>query len=311
LQNPSLSGERIVITGANSAVGQAILRTGTDRAPAPAFVAAVRSEGAIKELPARPDVTAVRIAYDDPASLRSALTGASAVVHLAGTLIERPHSTYEHANVETTRAVADAAIACGVAKFVLVSAVAADPASRNAYWRSKGRAEEVVRAAGLAHTILRVPLLLGPGTEGTAALQRHLTHLSVTLPGGGTHLQQPLFVDDLARAVVAAAVPSVARNRTLDLIGPDVIKDREILERAARLRGRTLQIRSMPIVLLKAGLGIRQLFNRFGFTATVLEVITTDTRLDPRPAAAELGVRLTGLDEMIRHSLEGPARKRA
>ena len=213
--------------------------------------------------------------------------------------------------MQTTRAVVDAAAACGVATFVLVSAVGANVQSTNAYWRSKGQAEEIVRAGSFAHTILRVPLLLGPGTEGTAALQRHLSHPTVTLPGGGVHLQQPLFVDDLALAALAAAEPRVARNTTLDLVGPEVIKDREILQRAARIRGRALQIKSTPIALLKAGLGIRQLFNRFGFTATVLEVITTDTNLDHRPAASALGIQLTGLDAMIARSLEAPARRRA
>ncbi len=41
-----------------------------------------------------------------------------------------------------------------------------------------------------------------------------------------------------------------------------------------------------------------------GFSPDVLEVITADTSLDPNIAAAELGIELTGLDEMIQHSLE-------
>lgn len=40
-----------------------------------------------------------------------------------------------------------------------------------------------------------------------------------------------------------------------------------------------------------------------GFSVAVLEVITADTRLDPQPAASELGIRLTGIDEMIQNSL--------
>jgi hypothetical protein len=35
-----------------------------------------------------------------------------------------------------------------------------------------------------------------------------------------------------------------------------------------------------------------------------LEVLTTDTRLDPAPAARALGLTLTSLDDMIRESLE-------
>ena len=253
----------------------------------------------------------MRISYDDPASLKAAFTGAAAVIHLAGTLVERPDSTYEIANVETTRAVAEAAAFCGVGKLVFVSANGADPRSRNRYWRSKGDAEVVVRASTCEHTILRAPLLLGPGTEGTAALQRHLRKETVVLPGGGRHLQQPLHVDDLARASMVAAGLGIAKNRTLELVGPVSLPDRELLVRAAKVLGRTLRIRSLPLVPLRLVLAVRRRFSGGGFSPDVLEVITANTQLDPLPAAAELGIQLTGVDEMISQSLTAPAARRA
>ena len=190
-QEPSLMLTRVVITGANSAVGQALLRRLAQH-PDLALVAAVRSERAMKDLPPLPPDQRARIDYDDAASLRAAFTGADAVVHLAGTLIEKPGSTYEIANVQTTRAVVAAAKASGVRKLVLVSAIGADSKSGNRYFRTKGEAEDAVRESGLAYTILRAPLLLGPGTEGTAAVERHLRKPTVTLPGGGANWQQPL-----------------------------------------------------------------------------------------------------------------------
>jgi len=295
---------RIVITAANGAVGQAILALGArEREPPITLVAAVRSDRAAKELPPLPDHQIARISYDNLASLKAAFAGASAVIHLAGVLVEQPGSTYEKAHIETTRNVAEAAANSGVGKLVYVSAIGADEASSNRYWRTKGAAEALVRACGCAHTILRVPLLLGPKTEGAAALQRHLSRPSVMLPGGGRNLQQPLHVDDLARAAILAADPLVAKNRSLDLVGPVSLPDREILERAAKLLGRDVRIRSIPTGLLRFALTLRQSIGRSGFSPDVLEVITADTRLDPTPAATELGVRLTGLDEMIAQSL--------
>ena len=231
---------RVVVTGANSAVGQAILRIAAaeQRERPLTVVAAVRSERAARDLAALAPTLVVRIDYSDLATLTSAFTGASAVIHLAGTLIERGDSTYERANVQTARAVAEVAERAGVEKVVLVSATFADPGSSNRYWKSKGQAEDAIRQGRCAHTILRAPLLLGPGTEATAALQRHVGAERVILPGGGRNRQQPLDVDDLARAALRATDPSVARNRTLDLVGPVSILDREIVERAARLRGR-------------------------------------------------------------------------
>ena len=120
---------KIVITGANSAVGQAILRCGPKhQVTTNTFVAAVRSARAAEQI--RLGSTnadgVVRISYDDPGSLDAAFQGAFAVIHLAGILIETPDSTYEQANVASTRGVVEAAKRSGVQKIVLVSATGAD-----------------------------------------------------------------------------------------------------------------------------------------------------------------------------------------
>ena len=103
---------KIVITGANSAVGQAILRCGPKHEDATiTFVAAVRSARAAEQIRSETGNAAgvVRISYDDPGSLDAAFQGAFAVIHLAGILIETPESRYEQANVGSTRAVVEAA----------------------------------------------------------------------------------------------------------------------------------------------------------------------------------------------------------
>ena len=135
---------KVVITGANGAVGQAILRCGPKREGAPiTFVAAVRSAPAAEQVRSQSGDGhgVVQISYDDPASLDAAFQGASAVIQLAGILVESPGSTYEQANVAPTRSVVEAAKRSGVRKFVLVSATGADEKSPNRYYRTKGQAE--------------------------------------------------------------------------------------------------------------------------------------------------------------------------
>src|SRR6201998_2898041 len=167
---------KVVVTGANSAVGRAILKCGPKVAVTPTtFVAAVRSDRAAEQI--RPQLNSsndlVRISYDDPASLDAAFQGAAAVIHLPGILVERTDSTYEQANVASTRSVVESAKRAGVQKLILVSATGADETSSNRYYRTKGQAESFLRASGLAYSVLRVPLLLGPGTAGAAALRRN------------------------------------------------------------------------------------------------------------------------------------------
>jgi uncharacterized protein YbjT (DUF2867 family) len=297
---------RIVVTGANSATGQAILRCASENGAAPtSLIAAVRSERAAAEIqPLLGDGrTAVRISYDDPTSLDAAFRGASAIIHLPGILVEGPGSSYQQANVAPARSVVEAAKRCAVEKFVLVSATWADEKSSNGYYRSKGEAEALVRSSGLCYTILRAPLLLGPGTEGTAALARNASGPKAKLVGGGRNFQQPLYVNDLARAAIAAAQPLIACNRTLDLVGPVSLPERELVERAARLLGRDVRVSSIPKRLLRFSLAVRRRFSGPGFSADVIDVITADTRLDSGPVANELGIRLTGIEEMIKNSL--------
>lgn len=294
---------RTIITAANSASGQAILRCASEHTgPLIAAVRSDRAADAIRPLLANGS-SVVRISYDDPASLDAAFRGAAAVIHLAGILVERPGSTYQQANVDPARQVVDAAKRAAVEKFVLVSSIGADEKSSNGYYRSKGQAEALVRASGLCYTIIRAPLLLGPATEGSAALARNSNGPKAKLIGGGRNFQQPLYVDDLARAAIAATQPSVARNRTLDLAGPVSLTERELVERAACLCGRQVRISSIPKGLLSFALAIRQRLSGPGFSPDVVEVITANTRLDPRPAVSELGICLTGIDEMIKGSL--------
>ena len=270
-----------------------------------ALVAAVRSDRAADEI--RPflveGTSLAKVSYDDPSSLDAAFRGASAVIHLAGILVESPGSTYAQANVAPARSVVEAAKRAAAKKFVLVSATGADEKSSNGYYRTKGQAEALVRTSGLCYTILRAPLLLGPATEGAAGLARNARGPKAKLIGGGRNFQQPLYVDDLARAAIAATQPSVARNRTLDLVGPVSLPERELVERAARLLGHPVQVSSIPKGLLSFMLAIRQRVSGPGFSADAVEVITANTRLDSRPAASELGIHLTGIDEMIKGSL--------
>jgi NADH dehydrogenase len=297
----------VAITGANSAVGQAILRCGPQQAGSATFIAMVRSSHAADQL--RRQVygdgaaRVVQASYDDPGSLDAVFKGASAVIHLAGILVEKPGSSYEQANVVSTRSVVEAAERGSVQKLVLISATAADENSSNRYYRTKGQAEALVRASGLPYTVLRAPLLLGPSTAGAASLKRNLHSGKAKLIGGGRNFQQPLYVDDLARAAIAACEPAVAKNLILDVVGPVSLPERELVERAASLLGRKVQIRSVSKGLLSLLLAARSCFAKPGFSRDALEVITSDTRLDPQLAARHLGIELTGIDQMIRNSV--------
>lgn len=290
----------IGITGANGAVGCAILERITRAGATVAPVACVRSARAESALPPLPEGGRVaRIAYDDASSLERAFAGARAVIHLPGVLVERKDSSYEQANVATTDAALEAARKAGVEKLVLVSAVGADEHSANRYYATKGRAEARVRECGLAFTILRAPLVLGPRTEGSAALARYARSPRVFLLGGGRHTERPLDVRDLAAACLAAATAGTADGRTLELVGPEAVSYRELVLRAAKRLGNTPSVVSVPVGAVRFATALRTRLAGPGFSPDVVEVITTDVVADPSPAAAELGLELTPLADTL------------
>ncbi len=296
---------KLVVSAANSALGRVVLERALLR-PELEIVALVRSARAEAELPPLPRerARALRIDYAESAALREACAGASGVIHLAGILIESQSTRYREANVETCRALLEAARGAGVAKFVLVSAVGADPTSSNPFWRSKGEAETLVRASHLAYTILRLPLVLGCKNAGVQAVVREIKTPILPLPGGGVNVEQPVDARDAADGALNAALEvGCARDATLDLVGPESIALRELVKRAARLIGRSPYVVPVPVALLRVLLKLRTALLGPGFSPDVIEVMLTDSRFDPAPAAKALGIELRPLDETLAHSL--------
>lgn len=165
----------------------------------------------------------------DDASVRAAIEGADAVVNLVGILHETGRQTFEAVQAEGAARIARAAKNAGIARFVHVSAIGADAGSASAYARSKAAGEAAVRAVFPEATILRPSLVFGPD-DGLFNRFAAMARLAPALPliGGGHTRFQPVYVGDVADAIMAAlAGPG---GGTYELGGPEVVTFREILE---------------------------------------------------------------------------------
>ena len=187
----------------------------------------------------------------------------------------------------------EAAKRCAAQKFVLVSATGADEKSSNRYYRTKGQAEALVRASGLCYTMLRAPLLLGPGTEGAAALERNASGRKAKLIGGGRNLPTASLCGR-SGARCACRLPTIRREKSHFGPGRSRFASGTRTRRASCSLAGPQSARSarFPKGLLSFALAIRQRVSGPGFSPDALEVITADTRLDPQPAASELGIEL-------------------
>ena len=287
----------IAVTGANSSVGQTLLAHVIEHGNVD-VIAGVRSERAAASLPDSPRVAARVVSYHDVGELSQSIGGASCVVHLAGILIESKASTYESANVASTTAVVDAARGADVQHIVLVSAIGASLDSPNRYLRSKGEAERAVAESGVSASIIRTPILLGPGTAGAGALLRTARLGKARLLGGGLHTVRPLDLDDLSRAILIACTTQPEGVSVHELAGAEGIRYRDLVARTANILGRELSIGTMPVWIAKVGAAIGGRVRGGGISPTVIDVITTAEVVETN-ADVELGLSLTPLSATL------------
>ncbi|HEU4672979.1 MAG TPA: complex I NDUFA9 subunit family protein [Candidatus Limnocylindrales bacterium] len=246
----------ILVTGPNGFVGSRVV---------PALAAAghrvvglVRTADVATDLLARLDpadraVTETRIGdVTRIETLRAALTGIDAVVHLVAIPRDRDGgASLRLVNTEGTRNVIVAMRDAGVRRLVHLGAlgIADDPDLH--YASSKARAERLVAESGLDWTILKPSLMFGPG-DGFFNVIAGLARLSpvVPLPGLGRSRFQPLAVVDLARIVVAVLGRAEAIGRTFEVGGPRWWTYREIVGEVLRAMGTHRLVLPLPVPLI-------------------------------------------------------------
>jgi uncharacterized protein YbjT (DUF2867 family) len=238
----------ILVTGATGFVGHHVV---------PALVLAgmpvrclVRDPGAprARQLAAR-GAELARGDVTDEASVARAAEGAAAIVHLVAVIREKGRATFPEINYRGTLHVLDAARGARVARVVHLSALGADPAAPYPYLRSKGLAAEAVRQSGLAYTILRPSVIFGEGDAFVRLLAALVKALpAVPIVGSGKAELQPIWVGDVASAVVRALEDDATVGQSYDLGGPGRLAYEQIVD---------LLIASLGVRRIKVHLPVR------------------------------------------------------
>ncbi len=188
----------------------------------------------------------------DAASVARAVAGSDAVINLVGAF-----GDMQSVQADGAGHVAAAAAAAGVRTLVHVSAIGADRDSLSAYGRSKGDGEAAVRAAFPGAAILRPSIVFGREDQFInrfAAMMRVSPVIPVIAPAAKF---QPVYVGDVADAVMAALVPAAA-GQLYELGGPEVLTMAALLRWIADATGRSPLFVDVPDFVasgLASGLG--------------------------------------------------------
>ena len=288
---------KIAITGANSRVGLTLIQHILDNSEH-IILAGARSVKSLQALPESNRIEPVAISYDAEDALAKTLDGADCLVHLAGILMEGKNSSYRSANVDATAAVVAAAKRAAVSHIVFISVVGADINSNNAYFHSKAAAEQLVAGSDISSTIIRTPILLGPGAAGAAAIKWASGSSKPKLLGGGRYTMRPLDIDDLCVAIVNSCQTRLHGSTTYELVGPQAIQYCDLVKLAASMQGRKVEIGSFPIGMAKFAASVKGIFSKGGMSPTVIDVITMNEHVEHNAALA-LGVELTPLEQTL------------
>lgn len=170
-----------------------------------------------------------------PESVARAVHGSDAVINLVGIL----DGDFQAFHVDGARNVAEAAHAAGCKALVHMSAIGADPHSDSRYGKSKGEGEAAVLEAFANSVILRPSIVFGPEDGFTNRFAGLISLLPVVPIIGGDTQFQPVYVDDVAKAVHIVLTDMLAgkkthKGRTYELGGPDIISMRELNHHIAK-----------------------------------------------------------------------------
>ena len=234
-------------------------------------------------------------------ALRRVMHEAFAVINLIGILYETRRQTFEAIHAELPGRIAKVAAAAGVRRLVHVSAIGAAADATSAYARSKAAGERAVRADFRRATILRPSIVVGPRDEffnRFAAMAR----LSPALPliGGGKTRFQPVYVGDVADAIVAALEREDAPGRIYELGGPEVYSFAELLRYMLQVIGRRRLLLSISFELAALQARVLELLPTPPLTRDQIELLKTDNVVTGEtPTLSDLGVTPTPIELVV------------
>ena len=269
----------MLVTGANGFVGRAVVeRLVSD---AVAVRAGVRQVTAGFATP----VQVVEVEdIDGGTSWGHAVEGVDAVIHCAARVhqlndgVADPLATFRRINRDGTANLARQAAANGVRRMVFISSIGVNgaetvgqpfratdtPAPHSPYAVSKHEAElalqEIARVTGMGVTIIRPPLVYGPGAPGNFSLLLRILDRGLPLPFEAVRNRRSFVaIENLVDLAVLALRRPEAAGKTLLVSDDDDLSTPELLRRTAKAMGRRARLFPVPVTWIR---GAATLFGR-------------------------------------------------
>ena len=180
---------------------------------------------------AQAHVSSVYADIADEKSVGRALEGCDAAVNAVGLYVERGTDTFRTVHELGAMHVARQVARSGVKALVHMSGIGVDLNSQSSYVRSRARGELLVREAFPAATILRASVLFGPEDKFLNTLITIVRRSPVlALFGTGNTRLQPVYVGDVAQAVLRVLTTPSSQGKVFELGGPQIYRYRDLIK---------------------------------------------------------------------------------
>jgi NADH dehydrogenase len=233
-------------------------------------------------------------------TVHRAVEAADVVINLVGILAESHTASFQAIHTEGAERVARLSGVAGVSRLAQISAIGADPNSPSKYASTKGKAEQAVRAAFPSATILRPSLVFGPEDKLFNRFAE-IARISPFMPviSGDTRMQ-PVYVCDVADAVMAALASSATQGKIFELGGPGVWTFREILAFILKTTHRDKKMVNIPMGVARIQAAILQHVPGKPLTPDQLLLLANDNVVSEGALGlADLGITPTPVELIV------------
>ncbi len=182
----------------------------------------------------------------DADSLATAMAGCDAAYYLVHSL---ESEDFEQKDADAALNFGAAAKQAGLERIIYLGGLGQDDGELSPHLRSRRQVEQLLPLAGVPVTVLRAAVVVGHGGISWEITRQLVDHLpAMVTPHWVNTKTQPIALPDVIRYLAGVLEPEAARGRVFEIGGPEVLRYKDMLTRAAKIMGKRLPNLTVPLL---------------------------------------------------------------
>lgn len=290
---------KILITGATGFIGGQVLRTLQERGHE--IVACVRNPNQAAMTLHEVEIQQVDFARDITLDAwLPRLQDIDVVINAVGIIREMAGQSFDDLHCHAPIALFQACAQVNVKRVIQISALGADDKAETAYHLSKRAADEALMQMDINWLVLRPSIVYGAGASSFALFRAMAALPLVVLPAGGQALLQPIYIDDLTKAVTQCVEGTVPSKQIINFVGKEPLHLRTFLEKLRRWQGLgPLHVLNLPYSLFFPLAASGEILTTMPLSRDSLRMLRRGNHADATPFIETFGFTPRSIDTAL------------